>query len=1053
MADAREPHPLSTRMMSESTGLAETLIESSMDCIKVLDLEGNLLSMSAGGQRLLEIRDITRYLNRSWIEFWAPVDHSRVRDAINDARQGSTGHFQAYCPSETGTPRWWDVLVSPISRGTNSPGQLLAVSRDITSQHQTEHMLQESRGQYQMLFHNMLNGFALCRIIHDGGRPVDFQYLDVNNAFETITGLKDVIGKRVTEILPDFRKTNGDLFEIYGRIADTGGAESVESYLPGLDLWLSIAIHSPAKGTFAAIFEDITERKREESILKARMSLMEYAGSHTLSDVLQKTLDEVIAITHSTVGFYHFVNPDQTTLSLQAWATRTPDESSSAKAIRSDYTIDAPGGWVDAIRQRRPVIHDDHPSSEHHKGLPERSRGELRELIVPIFRKDLIVAVLGVGNKALPYSDLDIQIVTYFGDIAWEIAERKTTEEVLARTEERFRTVAHSLSDIVYEWDLRDSVEWFGDVQMMRSQGADMFPGSRQEWIDRIHDDDRPIVQLAIERHLKGEISFNCEYRIRAGNGQWRYWTDRGTALRSDSLEPHRWVGSVSDISDQVNSRKDLAASEKRYHTLYDTMRDAFVSVNMAGKIIECNQAYLTLLGYTRQELEHKTYLDITPEQWHALESTIVDTQVLPRGYSDLYEKEYRGKSGRVIPVELRTILIRDDAGIPAGMWAIIRDISSRKEADELIRASQERFRSTFEQAAVGIAHVAPDGHWIRLNERFSEIVGYPMNELLVTTFQEITHPDDLNTDLELVRQMLANERDRYSLEKRYVRKDRTTVWVNLTVSLVRDPQGQPDYFIAVVEDISERKNLDADLRHLTAELEHRVEERTMQLETSNKELESFSYSVAHDLRAPLRGIDGWSQALLQEYAPSLDEKASEYLHRVRTESQRMGELIDDMLLLSRVARTDLIRRSVPFSVLAERVAQRVQQSYPDRAIGIEVHRNLTINADPHLLDIVLTNLIDNACKFTRERSPAAITIGTCERDGASYWFVRDNGVGFDMKYSRKLFTPFQRMHRQSDYPGTGIGLATVQRIISRHGGRVEIDSAKGHGTTVYFTM
>ena len=1044
------PH---TPVIAAITELEGSLIESSMDCIKVIDLDGNLLSMNAAGQRLLEIRDITRYLHRSWIELWNPADHSRIRDEINAARQGGTGHFQAFCPSEAGNPRWWDVLISPICHAGSTPDQLLAVSRDITAQKQTEQLLKQSREQYQMLFHNMLNGFALCQMLYEGNRPVDFRYLAVNIAFETITGLKDVIGKRVTEILPGITDTNPDLFELYGRVANTGGPESIESYLPALDLWLSIAVHSPAVGTFATIFENITERKREESILRARMSLMEYAGSHDLSSVLQKTLDEVTVITHSTVGFYHFVHPDQVTLSLQAWSTRTLNEFCSAKGPHAHYTLDAAGIWAEAIRKRQPVVHNDFPSLEERKGLPEGHCEVLRELVVPIFRKNMIVAILGVGNKPLPYVDHDVQIVTYFADVAWEIAERKAADEALARAEERFRTVAQSLSDVIYEWDLADDIQWYGDVDVLSGPAAGSFPRSRKDWFERLHDDDKPIVSLAIDRHLKGEISFNCEYRIRAGDGQWRYWTDRATVLRTDAGQPHRWVGSVSDISDQVNARKALADSEKRYHTLYDTMRDAFVSVDMAGKIRECNQAYLTMVGYTREELAYKTYLDITPEPWHAFESQIVETQVLTRGYSDLYEKEYRGKGGRIFPVELRTILLRDDAGVATGMWAIVRDISSRREADELYRASQERFRSTFEQAAVGIAHVAPDGRWIRLNERFSEIVGYPLHELMKTSFQDITHPDDLHTDLELVRQMLANERERYSLEKRYVRKDGTLVWVILTVSLVRDPQGQPDYFISVVEDISDRKKLDEDLRQLTGELEHRVAERTRQLETTNKELESFSYSVAHDLRAPLRGIDGWSQAILQDYASILDERGLEYLHRVCSEAHRMGELIDDMLQLSRVSRRDLTYAAVSFSALAEGVANRVQQSYADRPCEILIQPNLMMNADQHLLEIVLTNLIDNAYKFTKGRSPGRIELGHCTHNGTRCWFVRDNGVGFDMKYAGKLFSPFQRMHRHSDFPGTGIGLATVQRIISRHGGTVWMEAEKNAGATVYFTL
>jgi PAS domain S-box-containing protein len=869
--------------------LEGTLLESSVDCIKVLDLEGNLLSMSAAGQQLLEIQDITRYLNRSWVDLWSPDDQPRIRTAIQSARQGGTGHFQAYCASEAGTPRWWDVVISPISQPGDPPVRLLAVSRDITAQKQTERLLEQSRQQYHLLFHNMLNGFALCQMLYEEDRPVDFRFLEVNMMFESITGLKGVVTKRVTEVLPRIKETNPRLLEVCGRVAATSEPETIECHLPELGLWLSIAVHSPAKGTFSTIFEDITKRK--------------------------------------------------------------------------------------------------------------------------------------------------------------------LAEDALARAEERFRIVAESLSDVIYEWDLGDDIQWYGDTEVLYGPGASAFPRSRNEWLERLHPEDRPIVQLAVEGHIHGEIAFNCEYRIRTGDGQWRYWTDRGTVLRTGAGGPRRWVGSISDISDQVGARKALMESEKRYQTLYDTMRDAFVSVDLTGNIKECNHAYLAMLGYTREELDRTTYMDLTPPQWHALESHIVATEVLTRGYSDLYEKEYRGKDGRIFPVELRTILIRDGAGAPVGMWAIIRDITSRKHADEQFKASQERFRSTFEQAAVGIAHVAPDGQWIRLNERFCEIVGYPLSELQRSTLQTITHPEDLDSDLELVRQMLANERDRYSLEKRYIRRDQAIVWVHLTVSLVRDARGHPDYFISVIEDISDRKRLDQELRQLTAELERRVEERTRQLALSNKELESFSYSVAHDLRAPLRGIDGWSQALAQEYGPVLDERGIEYLSRVCNEAHRMGQLIDDMLLLSRVSRTELVRSRVDLSSLTERVAARVRANYPDQDCAVAVQPGMVLDGDPHLMDIVLTNLIDNAIKFTRSRAPGRVDIGQSLKNGAPCWFVKDNGVGFDMRYAAKLFSPFQRMHRQSDYPGTGIGLATVQRIISRHGGTVWIEAEKNVGTTVHFTL
>jgi PAS domain S-box-containing protein len=375
-----------------------------------------------------------------------------------------------------------------------------------------------------------------------------------------------------------------------------------------------------------------------------------------------------------------------------------------------------------------------------------------------------------------------------------------------------------------------------------------------------------------------------------------------------------------------------------------------------------------------------------------------------------------------------------------------------RNEHGDGLQASEAQFRSTFEQAAIGMAHVAPDGRLLHANKRLCDIVGYSRKELLQKTLHDITHPDDLSAECEYGRQLLANEREHYNSEKRYIRKDASVIWVNVTASLVRHQHGDPDYLIVVVEDIAERKKLDEGLRTFTRELESRMKEGTSRLESANKDLESFSYSVAHDLRAPLRGIDGWSLALLREYGSSFDERAKNYLQRVRSETQRMGELIDDMLMLSRVAQLEVKRTSFGLTDLAARVVARVRGLYPDRAFEFIVHPDMIANADPHLIDIVLTNLVDNACKFTRDCSPARIEIGQREQDGEPCWFVRDNGIGFDMKYAKKLFVPFQRLHRQSEFPGAGIGLAVVHQIVVRHGGKVWVDAQKHSGATFSFT-
>jgi signal transduction histidine kinase len=235
--------------------------------------------------------------------------------------------------------------------------------------------------------------------------------------------------------------------------------------------------------------------------------------------------------------------------------------------------------------------------------------------------------------------------------------------------------------------------------------------------------------------------------------------------------------------------------------------------------------------------------------------------------------------------------------------------------------------------------------------------------------------------------------------------------------------------------------------------LNEQLAQRVVALDAVNRELEAFSYSVSHDLRAPLRSIDGFSQALLEDYSDRIDADGQDYLRRVRASSQRMAQLIDDLLGLSRVTRSELSRQQVDLSALARSVAGEIRHHEPDRRVEIVVHDGLTASADPRLLRILLENLIGNAWKFTAKAPEAHIEVGAEGKNGERVYYVKDNGVGFDMAYADKLFGAFQRLHAMTEFEGTGIGLATVQRVVSRHGGRIWAESAVERGATFYFTL
>lgn len=405
------------------------------------------------------------------------------------------------------------------------------------------------------------------------------------------------------------------------------------------------------------------------------------------------------------------------------------------------------------------------------------------------------------------------------------------------------------------------------------------------------------------------------------------------------------------------------------------------------------------------------------------------------------------------------------------------------------LQQSHARFEAVFEQAAVGIALVAPNGRWLKVNRRLAEIVGYTPTELLAKTFQDITHPDDLAADLAYVRQMLAREIERYAMEKRYIRQDGSIVWILLTVALVWKADGTPDYFISVVEDITrqraaedalaqaldwqkrarlatlnqmedalaarrEAEAANVRLRELNATLEARVAERTRALEALNQSLESFVYSVSHDLKTPLRGIDGYCRLLEEDHAAKLDDEGRLFLAQIRQGVARMQELIDDLLAYSRMERKPLTTAALdPRPIIDKLLAER-HEEIAARDIRIELALPpLTVAADAEGLTIVLRNLIDNALKFTRQTTAPVIIIGGEATAEGNHLWVRDNGIGFEMKYRERIFEIFQRLHRLEDYPGTGIGLALVKKAMERMGGRVWAEGASGRGAAFHLLL
>jgi PAS domain S-box-containing protein len=471
------------------------------------------------------------------------------------------------------------------------------------------------------------------------------------------------------------------------------------------------------------------------------------------------------------------------------------------------------------------------------------------------------------------------------------------------------------------------------------------------------------------------------------------------------------------------------------------------IAFDNAGIVSMWNRTAEQIFGWRADEVVGREIPFLTSEN----RSEFEQMQVTVRRGVTVRDREVRRqcKDGAWVDLSINNAPLYNPSGVVVGVVSIITDVTEQKRT----QANVEHLASLVDTVSDAIVSVDLAFQIQSWNKGASHLYGWHQGEAVGQVSRSLLHTEYLASSYAEVDHILRAEGAWHGVLRQ---RHRTggTIYVETSIAALRDPHSQaPVGYVFVNHDVTARKAAESEVLRLNTELEQRVQERTGQLQAINQELESFAYAVSHDLRAPLRGIDGFSTALMHEYGDYLDATGLHYLTRIRTSVERMSALIEGLLALSRLSRREIHAHMVDMGSQAHEILEMLAVQEPQRQVTVRIEPSLRVTADRDLLRALLENLLGNAWKFTGNQAAAVIELGKADNNDEIVYYVRDNGVGFNMDYADKLFSPFQRLHRAGEFPGFGIGLATVQRIVSRHGGRIWAQAAEGAGATFYFTL
>jgi PAS domain S-box-containing protein len=833
-------------------------------------------------------------------------------------------------------------------------------------------------------------------------------------------------------------------------------------------VWLSATVSYLGAGAsgnpqFAYVVFDITARKAaEQQALHQKMVqqginriLQSYLSADTDEELRLISLEVAQNLTGSQFGYIGEVGTDgllhDTVMSNTGLQLCAMQDKTGHRRLPGRFSIHGLHGRVitdgKSLLTNAPFSHPDSIGTP--PGHPEIQAF----LGVPLVHAGRTIGIIALANKDGGYSDLDRETVESLAPAVVETIMRRKAEEETRHLAISAQQERDKLSALIFS--IPDEV-WFADTYKnftlanptavhefgIRSTGKiNVEAFARSLEVYRPDGTPRPVEEAPPLRALRGETILNAEEVVRTpATGELRYRRVSAGPVKDSAGQI---VGSVS-VARDVTADRQLEASLRETRDYLDNLINyanaPIIVWNTDFEITRFNHAFEHLTGLAAGEVIGQKLDILFPGVSRDYAMAQIRSAIRERW--EVVEIPILRKDGSVRTVlwNSATIFAPDGKTLVATI-AQGQDITERKKAEESLRETTNYLENLLDYANAPIIVWNSKFEITRFNHAFERLTGRAADEVTGQKL-DILFPDDNRASImELIRKTSIGERWEV-VEIPILHRNGSvhiTLWNSATIFA---PDGQtPVATIAQGQDITARK-----------EAEEKLKQQKADLETANKELEAFSYSVSHDLRAPLRGINGFSQALFEDYYDKLDDKGKEYIHNLRLSTQLMGQLIDDLLKLSRINRAELSLERVNLSEVVESVAADLRQSQPDRPAEFVIAPDVVITGDLNLLNIMLKNLLENAWKFTAKSPQTRIEFGRLDGKGPVF-FVKDNGVGFDMQYKNKLFIPFSRLHFESEYPGTGIGLATVDRIVRRHGGRIWAEGAVGQGATFYFTL